>query len=386
MLIHRHILDRIAITRKSVLLLGPRQTGKSTLLAELLPDLSINLARESEFLAFARNPAELEARIRGARAQTVLIDEIQRLPNLTNTVQALIDEQQLRFFLSGSSARKLRRGQANLLPGRILTFYLAPLLARELDAPPAIHDVLETGLLPGIFLDAIRHEREDVLTSYASTYLREEIQAEALVKNIEGFSRFLDVTAASSAQLLDLSKLSTQARVARQTVLRFFEILEDTLLVRRLPAFAKSARSRLIQHPKFYFFDTGVLNGLLQNFRASADRIGPLFETFIFNQLTGLAQTYGWRNFRLSHYRTERGVEVDFILEWGEYTVAIEVKASHNVGVSDLKGIASFAEFHSSAHLEKLVFYLGEHVRELQGITILPWYQGLEKIVKMSNP
>lgn len=385
MLIERHIRERIAGTRKSILLLGPRQTGKSTLLTSLNPDLVINLARESEFLAFARNPSELEERVRGTGARTILVDEVQRLPSLTNTVQALIDEQKLRFFLSGSSARKLRRGHANLLPGRILTLHLSPLLISELDKTPPIQDVLETGLLPGIFLDPLRRDREDVLSSYASTYLREEIQAEALVKNIEGFSRFLDVAAASSGQLLDLSKLSSQAMVPRQTVVRFFEILEDTLLVRRLPAFAGSSRPRLVRHPKFYFFDTGVLNGLLQNFRASADRIGALFETLLFNQISDLAQACAWRDYRLSYYRTEHGVEVDFVLQCGKKIFAIEAKASRNVGVADLKGLLSFAELHPPGTVEKLVLYLGEHTREIQGVSVLPWHEGLARMADMGG-
>jgi predicted AAA+ superfamily ATPase len=197
----RLLASKLGETSKSVLLLGPRQTGKSTLLLDLRPDVVINLADESEFLSFAANPGELAQRMAAKQVETVLIDEVQRLPSLLNTVQALVDRAKhegrtLRFFLSGSSARKLRRGQANLLPGRVLTYRLGPLSSVEIGPGFDPRRAMELGTLPEPYLESDRATAEKLLASYAGTYLKEEIQAEALSRNLEGFSRFLHVAAA----------------------------------------------------------------------------------------------------------------------------------------------------------------------------------------------
>ena len=273
------------------MLLGPRQTGKSTLIQNLNPDLTINLAKEAVFLDFASNPQELEQRLEGnSNAKTVFIDEIQRLPSLLNMIQALIDEspRRWRFFLTGSSARKLKRGHANLLPGRLHSYELSGLTPIEVGAKFDVQSALSTGTLPGIYTESSNQQRIKTLRSYAATYLKEEIQAEALTRNLEGFSRFLFVTAACSGQFLDFAKLANEAKISRQSAMRYFEILEDTLIVNRCLPFAKSARKRLVQHPKFYFFDNGVYNALLGNFIASDDRKGLLFEHLFFNTLSAL--------------------------------------------------------------------------------------------------
>jgi predicted AAA+ superfamily ATPase len=199
-------------SKRRILLLGPRQTGKSTLISALGPDLSINLARESTFLEFASDPTLLDAQINALKPRTVSIDEVQRLPSLLNTVQSLIDESRgaLRFFLTGSSARKLRRGRANLLPGGVLALEPGPLLHVELGEAFDISASLSVGTLPGVITDESVIERERVLTSYAGTYLKEEIQAEALTRDIEGFARFLRYCAAASGQYLDMTRLAAE--------------------------------------------------------------------------------------------------------------------------------------------------------------------------------
>ena len=360
-------------TKKSVLLLGPRQTGKSTLIKSISPDLSINLALESTYLEFTSNPRELEERLGSAAVKTVFIDEVQRLPGLLNTIQAIVDEKEgaIKFYLTGSSARKLKRGKANLLPGRIHTYRLGPLVASELNYQLDEKQALSTGTLPGIWTEADPQERSKTLRTYAATYLKEEIQAEALSKNIEGFSRFLFIAAAEAGKFLDMTKLASEAKVPRQTAVRFFEILEDTLIIRRSEAFRKSSRKRLIQSPRSFFFDTGVLNGLLNNFVVSADRIGILFEHLIFNQLVNSAEARD-RNIRISSYRTEHGAEVDFIIELDGEVIALEVKASSNVGKSDLTGLRSFAEYFRKKH-RPLVAYMGNATRVIEGIEIFPW-------------
>lgn len=380
MLIGRHLIELLKKGKKSIMLLGPRQTGKSTLIQSLSPDLTVNLAHEPTFLEFARNPSELEQRLAAGKNSIVFIDEVQRLPSLLNTIQSLIDAhpQRNRFLLTGSSARKLKRGNANLLPGRIHTYHLGPLSCSELDYELNTMQAMSTGALPGIYTDSSVSEREKTLRSYGATYLKEEVQADALTRNLEGFSRFLFLVAECSGQWLDLSKLASEAAVPRQSAIRYFEILEDTLIVNRCDAFSKSNRKRLIQHPKYYFFDTGVLNGLLANFTASADRKGVLFEHLFFNQLLSSAAARD-AELRVSLYRTEHGAEVDFIVEMRGEVWAIELKASSNVGTSDLRGFASFQKFYKKPH-HSCVAYMGTVRKRIENVAIYPWQEMLKEI------
>lgn len=379
-MINRGLASVLERSKKGVLLLGPRQTGKSTLIRSLSPALTLNLAHEPTYLEFARNPSELEQRLSGGSYSSVFIDEVQRLPSLLNTLQVLLDERQFtgKLYLTGSSARKLRRGHANLLPGRIHTYHLGPLVSAELNYQMDVTKALETGTLPGIWTEEDPRERRKTLRSYASTYLKEEIQAEALTKNIEGFSRFLFVAAADAGKFLDLRKLASSAGIPRQSAVRYFEILEDTLILRRCEAFRKSERRRLVQSPRLFFFDTGVLNGLLGNFTASADRIGALFEHLFFNQIADSAAAKD-QEIRISSYRTEHGAEVDFILEMGKEVLAVEVKASSNVGRNDLRGLRSFADYYGKKH-RPCVVYLGASRKKIDGADIFPWQAFLKDL------
>jgi predicted AAA+ superfamily ATPase len=371
-------------SKKSFLLLGPRQTGKSTLVSSLNPDLSINLAHEPTYLDFARNPREIEERLNAlpptGKQQNIFIDEVQRLPSLLNTVQALLDSapRRYKFLLTGSSARKLRRGQANLLPGRIFTYHLGPIVSREMGYQLDTKEALAHGTLPGVLLEPDLGTKEKTLTSYAATYLKEEVQAEALTRNLEGFARFLMICAEYAGQFLDLSKLAADAQIARQTAVRYFEVLEDCLIVHRLLPFAKSARRRLVQHPRFYFFDPGVLNGLLGNFHLSVDRTGNLFEHLICSQILSSAAALD-QTIKLYVYRTEHGAEVDFIINMNQETIAIETKASRNIGPADLRGFDSFADYYGKPH-RAIVLYLGTERRKIGAVDIFPWQEGLRAI------
>lgn len=383
-MIPRAISQVLRDSKKSFLLLGPRQTGKSTLVSSLNPDLTINLAHEPTYLEFARNPRELEERLNALPAtgkqQNIFIDEVQRLPSLLNTIQSLLDSapRRYRFHLTGSSARKLRRGQANLLPGRIFTYQLGPIVSREVGYQLDTKEALGHGTLPGIMLEPDEKTKEKTLSSYAATYLKEEVQAEALTRNLEGFARFLSLCTEYAGQFLDLSKLAAGSQIARQTAVRYFEVLEDCLIIHRLLPFAKSARRRLVQHPRFYFFDPGVLNGLLGNFRLSADRTGNLFEHLICSQILSSAAALD-RTIKLYAYRTEHGAEVDFILNMTQETIAIETKASRNIGRSDLRGFASFADYYGKPH-RAIVLYLGTERRKIDAVDIFPWQEGLRAI------
>jgi predicted AAA+ superfamily ATPase len=339
------------------------------LIRTLAPELEINLADEETYVAFLRDPGLLKQRIRNAK--TVFIDEIQRIPSMLNTVQYLLDQAgSLRFLLTGSSARKLKRGQANLLPGRIFTYELGPLSCSELGEQFDLRKALRKGLLPGIYLEEDQDTWTKLLRSYAITYLKEEIQAEALTRNLEGFSRFFDVACSYSGDSVDFAKFASLASIERMSAKRYFDVLIDTLVVHAIRPFAKSRRVRLVQHPRFYFYDVGVLNGALNNFDASNDRIGNLFEHLVLQLIRSEFQGLD-EEIRYSGYRTEAGSEVDLILEKKDSLFAIEVKATKTVGQRDLRGLKNFAEYYGKAHTP-VVIYMGDHPANIDGVEVLP--------------
>lgn len=380
-MIDRLIFKKIRTTSKSVLLLGPRQTGKSTLLNCLKPDLTINLARENEFLRYSSDIDLFSNQIEGGSYRTVFVDEIQRIPGLLNTIQAIIDESKnkksIRFFLSGSSARKLRRGQANLLPGRIFSYQLGGLCAAELDYRADTNRVLKYGFLPEVYLESDSSICEKFLESYSAIYLKEEIQAEALSRNIQGFARFLLTTATNAGIVLDLSKLSKKAKVSRTSCVRFIEILEDTLIAQRLECFDEAEGADIIKHPKLYFFDPGILNGLLNNFRVSGDRSGNLFEHLIYCQIrnSALARDLPVEIF---FFRTRHGLEVDFVVRLGSKIWAIEAKARDALN-SDLSGLKLFKEYFPKVHKRVLVTP-NDKTRIEDGILICSWLNLLKEM------
>ena len=378
MYINRLLYPILKKTKKSVLLLGPRQTGKSTLIHKLNPDVEINLADEETFVKFLADPGLLKSMI--GEAKSVLVDEVQRLPSLLNTIQTIIDTKKTtRFFLTGSSARKLKRGKANLLPGRILTYDLGALSLTELDNKFDLKTALSRGLLPGIYLEE-EIIWQKLLRSYSITYLKEEIQAEALTRNLEGFSRFFDVVSSRNGDFIDFTKFASQAQIEKTSAKRYFDIMCDTLILYPLEAFTQSRRRRLIQHPKYYFFDVGVFNGIMNNYEVSADRIGLLYENLCLQVL--LSELKG-RDIeaRISTYRTEGGAEVDFILECKSKVIALEVKASKQIGSHDLIGLKRFHQFFGKKALS-IVVYLGQNAYYKEAIDILPLPLAIQKIVK----
>lgn len=382
MLVDRYLSEIICKSKKSILLIGPRQTGKSTILKQLTPDIVINLADEETYFQYLKNPALIKE-VTFSKHQ-ILIDEIQRIPSLLNTIQVLIDENKdKKFLLTGSSARKLRRGQSNLLPGRIHYYELGPLHFLELADKFDLTKSLVRGQLPGIYLDP-EDSWQKTLRTYVAVYLREEVQAEALTRDIQGFSRFFDVTLSKSGQLIDYTKFSSEAMIDRVTAKRYFDILVNTLILDFIEPFTKSKKRRLIQHPKFYCFDVGVLNACLGGWSTGPDRIGNLFEHFILQQIRSLQKSLDL-DLRITTYRTENNAEVDFIIEKGSTLFAIEVKASKNIGVHDLRGLKSFSDFYKKPH-HAFIFYLGDHERTFDKNTrILPWQQGLKEIFEISE-
>jgi predicted AAA+ superfamily ATPase len=364
----RLIAPRLRAGRKSVLLLGARQVGKSTLARSLGPNLVINLADEATYLAHAKDPGLVARELRALRSDSlVVLDEIQRLPSVLNTLQALLDGgMRHRLILTGSSARQLKRGGANLLPGRVVLEHLDPLTIWELGDRFDLELALRIGTLPGIYLDP--GSAPEVLAAYAIGYLREEIQAEALLRDVGSYARFLDAAAAASGQWMNYSKLASDTEIPKETIRRFFQILEDTLLAFRIPPFTLSrARRRVSQRDRFVFFDLGVRNALLdlQHRAPSPTDRASLLEQWVILQCVAFARAHRlpWR---ASSYRTEAGAEVDLVIDTGEEVLAIEIKAGKTVAPAQLRGLRSFREVaHRRVH--GFVVFTGERAQRLDG-------------------
>jgi len=380
----RLLASRLNANRRNVLLLGPRQVGKSTLLGSLDPDLVINLTSLGTFRQYVSDPGQLERELDAAPAhiRTVLIDEVQRVPALLDAVQAIVDRhpRRFRFLLSGSSARKLRRGHANLLPGRVLTEYLHPLLACELGNDFDMDRVLAHGTLPGVYAEPNPDLRARDLRSYTDVYLREEVQAEALVRDVGGYARLLDLIAAASGRVINLNALSGDAGVGYETARRYLDVLEDTLILHRIPAWAGSDRASLVAHPKLLFFDLGVRNALLRRplDRPLDDERGLLLEHLVGLELQRRCGGI-WPEARLFHFRTRRGAEVDYVLEIGRETWAIEVKASRSVDAGDTKGLAAFAN-RAGRPGRSLIVFLGQRRQRLENAEALPLREFLSEL------
>lgn len=336
--IPRRLDLRADLERKSVLLLGPRQTGKTALIRnELQPDHVYDLLRADVFQTLASRPSVIREALRPSD-RLVVIDEIQKLPSLMDEVHGLIESTATRFVLTGSSARKLRRSHTSLMGGRARTRRLYPFVSAEveIDIPRA----LEVGLLPPIWLSP---EPWTDLGDYVGTYLKEEIQAEALTRNIEAFSRFLSRAALSNGEMLNFESVARDAQVPARTVREYYQVLIDTNLGYMLEAFQTPAR-KAVSHARFYFFDNGVVNRLVgrKSVPPGSTEFGVAFETYLCHEL------HAWREYTrseepLTFWRTHDQQEVDFLL--GDHT-AIEVKGSTLVHEHDASGLRSLAAHH----------------------------------------
>lgn len=369
--------------RGSVLLFGPRQTGKSTLVRSLLPRKSwtADLLQHDTYLRLSKDPAlfrrEVEGKVREG-VRVVFVDEVQKVPPLLDEVHGLIERGGVRFILTGSSARKLKRGGANLLAGRAVTRRLHPLTIRELGDDFDLARVLRLGTLPAVVTHG-EEEARDLLRSYSETYLREEIQAEAVVRNLGSFGRFLDVAAAQCGEILNYTAVGRDAALATRTVQEYFQVLEDTLLGFRLEAWAKSPRARLVKHPRFYLFDTGVTNALTHRLTAAADPIarGRLFEQWVILECLRLIDYLDLET-RCYYWRTNQGAEVDLVFErHGRLVLAVEIKAKRRIAGADLSGLRSFAQAHPD--VPRVVVCEVAEKHQMEGTDIVPWRTFFER-------
>ncbi|MFZ4615582.1 MAG: ATP-binding protein [Rectinemataceae bacterium] len=366
-------LELVSLLEKNtVLLFGPRQTGKSSYLRQQLAgvvDRSYNLLDQGLLRRLLADPTLLRQELAARKYQdrVVCIDEIQKCPALLDEVQLLIEEEGLRFLLTGSSAGKLHQSGNNLLGGRGRDRVMRPLTWYELGSDFDLLHAFRSGLIPSHYL---ADDPEDALDSYVGRYLTEEIAAEGFARNIPDFSRFLTAATVCNAQELVFSSVASDAGLARQTVQSWFNILQETLLGEEVHAWTKSVKRKAIERAKFYFFDLGVvraLRGFPVVTEGSAD-FGPFFEHFVYMELAA------WRDYRsprsaLNYWRSTSGFEVDFIL--GNHT-GIEVKATSRVDDRDLRGLRALKE---EGMLSRYVLVCREPTARLtsDGIEILPW-------------
>jgi predicted AAA+ superfamily ATPase len=361
---------------ESIFLFGARQTGKTTLVRDIFPDARYyDLLKSDVYERFLRAPwlfrEELDLCSPG---ELVIVDEIQKIPLLLDEVHWLMHNRQLRFLLCGSSARKLMRCGANLLGGRAVREVLHPLVSAEIPDFDLIKAV-NYGLLPPHYLSANPRKK---LQAYVGNYLHEEVQEEALLRSLRPFSRFLDVAALTSGEIVNFTNIATDCGISSPTVKDYFSILEETMFGYFVPAFTKTVKRRVTQAPKFYLFDVGVANYLAKRktLHPGSLDFGKAFEHLIIHELIS------WLNYSsleetLSYWRTiTTGYEVDAVI--GDAQVAIEIKSSEEVQSRHLKGLKAFAEEHPQARL--IVVSLDPRPRRLNNVEIYPVNEFLKKL------
>lgn len=357
--------------KTSFFLLGLRGVGKSTWVREKFPNAArIDLLDEGLYQSYLRDPSRFGDELRHLpKGSWVVVDEVQRLPSLLNEVHRAIEASGLRFALLGSSARKLKSAGTNLLGGRALRREMHPFLPEELGEDFSLAEVLRFGSLPIIWCCA---DKKDRLESYVRLYLREEIQAEALVRNLPGFARFLPVAALFHGQVLNAAGLARDAGVARTTVAGYLEILVDTHLVAFLPAFEARLRVKERKHPKLYWTDPGVVRAMKGQFHEPApEERGALLEGWVLGLLRA-HQAYAGLYDELSYWApAQGGTEVDFLLRRGKEFLAIEVKARTAPGPSDFAGLRAVADLRGMKR--RILVHLGRRAfRTKDGIDALP--------------
>lgn len=396
-MIHRRLeLSKFITKNQSVFLFGPRGSGKTKLLESTLPDeaVIISLLDSEYFQRYLSEPAlfsrEIIARLKNLPPNKTLIiavDEVQKLPMLLDEVHLLIEKHKGRlvFVLTGSSARKLKRSGANLLAARALTLFLHPLSVLETELE--LDTVLSIGSLPGVYLEReFAHHR---LRSYIGTYIKEEIQEESIVRKVDRFARFLDLAGQLNGEPINHSKLGRTLKTTSNTVQEYFSILVDTFLCHRLDGWSESVKRQLLQAPKYYWFDCGVLNALNGELdvelKRSSFRYGRLFETYLIAEIIR-HNDYLERGFRFFYWRDKNGLEVDLIIarSAAKPLAAVEFKSASEPTEDDLAGLIAFGEDYPK--VPRFCFSQTPHTYDLpSGIQVIPWREGLTLIKKLGS-
>lgn len=365
--------------RQSFFLFGPRGTGKSTWLKQYYPEAEvIDLLAPEVFRIYSARPERLREVTRGSKGKTIIIDEVQKIPELLDVVHELIEDGAgYQFVLTGSSARKLKRTGVDLLAGRVIVKTMHPFMAAELGSSFTLTESLQTGLVPLITSSPYPQE---TLASYVALYLKEEVQMEGIVRNIGAFSRFLEVVSFSHGSILNASEVARECQVKRKTVDNYFSVLDDLLLSFRLPVFSRRARRHLISHPKFYYFDSGVFRSLRS--AGPLDSLheidGAGLEGLVVQHLRAWI-AYSNKTCNLYYWRTKSGVEVDFVLYGQDTFWAIEVKNSARINSKMLKGLSAFQYDYPEA--QALLLYRGNERLLINNVLCLPCDQFLRNLV-----
>jgi predicted AAA+ superfamily ATPase len=380
----RHSLSR----NKSVLLFGARQTGKTTLINRFSADLSISFVRPDVRQRYEKAPQLLAQEVEALssvsvkkRRPLVVLDEVQKVKDILDIVQDLIDRDRANFILTGSSARKLRRGlQVNLLPGRVTTLKLDPFSLPELPAPD-IRERLVYGSLPGIVSVNNNKDKETDLESYVTTYLEEEVRAEAVVRNLGDFARFLELAASESGNIVNLRKLSQEIGVAHTTIGAYYQILEDCLIAERIePLSVSKTRKKLTKTAKYLFFDLGVRRvAAREGAQFPRDMLGRIFEQFIGLELLRCVHT-AHSTARLRFWRDPGGPEVDWVIDQNGVYTPIEVKWTENPAPGDIRHLEVFLSEYPSATMGYLVCRTPRKAKLSERVVALPWKSVLEVV------
>jgi predicted AAA+ superfamily ATPase len=373
--LRRH-LDR----GKSVLLLGPRQTGKTTLIQRLRVDLHVSLVVPAVRQRYERDPNQLLGEIQALRTPShapprVVLDEIQKVPALLDVIQAAVDQGLARFVLTGSSARKLRRGNVNLLPGRVVTLRLDPLRLSEL--PQAnLERLLTDGSLPGIWRVESAQDREAYLQSYVETYLEEEVRAEALVRNVGSFARFLELAGLESGNLVSFRALAQDLGISHTTISGFYEILEDCLVAERVDPLTRSkTRKKLTHSNRYLIFDMGVRRLCArEGRRVSKARLGQFFEQWVGLELIRLLRLHPSRA-RVLFWRDPDGPEVDWVVEGAGTMLPVEAKWTETPGQRDIRHLGIFLAEYTEASQAFVLCRCPRRMKLAERIHALPWQE-----------
>jgi len=359
--------------RESFFLWGPRQTGKSSLLRSTYPGATwFDLLKTDELIRYTRSPAsfreELLARGDATKEAPIVVDEVQKVPALLDEIHWLIENRRMVFALCGSSARKVRRGHANLLGGRAVRYELFGLTSAEIGASFDLTRAVNHGGLPRHYL---AESPGRMLRAYVDDYLKEEVAAEGLVRSLPAFADFLSAAALSDAELVNHANIARDCGVSAPTVREYFQILVDTLLGRFLPAYAKRPKRRVIQTRKFYFADVGVVNVLARRGRVEpgSELFGKALESWVFHELTAHL-AYAESDARLAYWRLASGIEVDFVTD--DLKLAIEVKSTANPSSDHLKGLRALKEDHRTVGRRVLACMVPRARRTEDGIDVLP--------------
>ena len=374
----KYLDRRIVNPGQSFFLFGPRGTGKTTWVKHEFPQAhEINLLDESLYQSYLADISRFTDELRGRKEESwVFIDEVQRLPNILNEVHRFIEEAGLKFVLTGSSARKIRRGGVNFLGGRAVFRQLYPFMPAELGSSFDLDTVLSFGSIPLIWNST---NRKASLEAYMQMYLKEEIKAEALVRNLPGFARFLAIAGLMHGQTINISSAARDAEISRTTLSGYIDILEDTLLTFRLPAFESNLRIRERKHPKLYWIDPGIVRAVNRRFtELHPEEKGALFEGWFATLLKAHRDYFGL--FDEYYYwapATATQTEVNFLLQKGRRYLAIEVKTASRSRREDLKGLRAIASLKGMTR--RILVYLGDRTMKTgDGIEIWPVYHFLE--------